>query len=416
MEQSSKLRYKGANDVVQLEHDCDLEPLGDLGADALMPDPPAMAPEESQAESVFNLGSGLSVHGQKHIWDNVSGDVLDKLQHFKPLKVPCLHVWSARAPAWVESEFRRACREGAAPAASCAQEKIRHVSNVLYLRCYRERLVNGLFEGSEDKHLMSFWPAGQLIHWRWSSLVNVCEGLLEREKAIRRAWNLRRFLDSGAGEPDDPATEVEEGQDAPRRQAKDTGKIWAQFDEAVGDPWFWAYVRFLALVDGQINKISTWMEACACHGWKKKNCPMKGRRCAELASGEFAAFLRNSLAKTQNAFMVCAADLQSARDRATLQGEFQIATDLILTESAIKTSHWLHIPYLLAGLASSDAQQARDIGRRCMEQFDNSLRQSSPEMRQLVLAQHHPLSRRFLDRNFKSRRHGEALPFPQFPA
>ena len=42
-------------------------------------------PAEAQ-DSTFQLGRGLSVHGQKHIWDNVAGDLLEKIQHFEPLK------------------------------------------------------------------------------------------------------------------------------------------------------------------------------------------------------------------------------------------------------------------------------------------------------------------------------------------
>ena len=45
-----------------------------------------LAPESADLQT-FKLGGGLSVHGQKHIWDNISGDVLEKLEHFAPLKV-----------------------------------------------------------------------------------------------------------------------------------------------------------------------------------------------------------------------------------------------------------------------------------------------------------------------------------------
>ena len=61
-----------------------------LRASSVRPDPRGPIPSEGQPhqgagnEELFQLGAGLAVHGQKHIWDNISGDMLDKLQHFRP--------------------------------------------------------------------------------------------------------------------------------------------------------------------------------------------------------------------------------------------------------------------------------------------------------------------------------------------
>ena len=37
--------------------------------------------------STFDLSRALSIHGQKHIWDNISGDALAALSHYKAHKV-----------------------------------------------------------------------------------------------------------------------------------------------------------------------------------------------------------------------------------------------------------------------------------------------------------------------------------------
>ena len=244
---------------------------------------------------------------------------------------------------------------------------------------------------------MKFWPKGQLIHWRWSSLTDVCEGLLEREIALRKAWNLDKLLRSpNEDEPGDANQNPDRRSHAASRSS-DPGKVWVQFSEAVSSDFFWSYIRFLYLVDGQINKISSWMEACSCHGWALKTCPLKGRRCSDLATGEFSSFLRRSLEKTKNAFAACVSGVAEPEHRAALRCDFQIATDLIMTESTVKTAHWARLPYALCGLASSDAQEARHAARRCMAMYDETVqREQSEAMRNFVLAHHHPLSKRFL--------------------
>lgn len=40
----------------------------------------------------FGLSRALSIHGQKHIWDNISGDVLQVLRHYKVYKAWTLPV------------------------------------------------------------------------------------------------------------------------------------------------------------------------------------------------------------------------------------------------------------------------------------------------------------------------------------
>ena len=85
MEQSDgQLKYEA-----QLDNDFD-EISCYRNAGQAAPSAPLLAQPQPESELTFNLGAALPVHGQKHIWDNISGDILDKLQHFKSdLKVPC---------------------------------------------------------------------------------------------------------------------------------------------------------------------------------------------------------------------------------------------------------------------------------------------------------------------------------------
>ena len=208
---------------------------------------------------------------------------------------------------------------------------------MLYLKCYRERVAHALYKGTNYHKLMLSWPCGQLIHWRWSSLADVCAGLVEREQALRTNWSLNKFL---RGTDPDGQEGAQESDQPRKRQKYDLGKIWTQFDAAMVDPWFWAYVRFLHLVDGQISKISSWTEGCSCHGFRMKGCPLKGRRCHDFASGEFQAFLQRSLEKTRNAFLICCSGLSQSAHQAALHTEFRLATEVLLAEATLKTAHW----------------------------------------------------------------------------
>lgn len=51
------------------------------------PEAPRVVLEASpDPDATFGLDGAMSVHGQKHIWDNISGDVLAQLQNFNQYK------------------------------------------------------------------------------------------------------------------------------------------------------------------------------------------------------------------------------------------------------------------------------------------------------------------------------------------
>ena len=47
---------------------------------------PAPAAVIDAGKLMFGLSGAMSVHGQKHIWDNISGDVLQLLRHYNTFK------------------------------------------------------------------------------------------------------------------------------------------------------------------------------------------------------------------------------------------------------------------------------------------------------------------------------------------
>lgn len=184
--------------------------------------------------------------------------------------------------------------------------------------------------------------------------MGVLEALLEREKGLRSCWNLQTLIGDGAHEEDD----CESGDVG--RQKKPTvnvAGVFKQADACVTSAMFWSYTRFLLSIHGALNKISTWAEACPCHPIDKP-CPLKGRRCNELADGCFDRFLEKVSRKAKADFLAAAAGLP-AKEMCILQQDFIISSDLIFSEARLKTSHWHSLPWALCGVASDSEKSGR---------------------------------------------------------
>ena len=202
---------------------------------------------------------------------------------------------------------------------------------------------------------MRYWNGGQLIQWRWGSLVAVCQALLEREEALRGNWSLRVLL---KGDDDNFSDDEEQ----PSKQAKvsESSEMFRRADQAVTSRVFWAYTKMLYLLHGHLHRISTWCEACHCHEWSPQGngCPLRGRRCNEMADGSFKEFIDSCNSNAKDDFLSCVAGLLP-EELAVLQRDFQVSMDLILAEAKLKTSHWDVLPWKLCALASDDESRAR---------------------------------------------------------
>lgn len=133
----------------------------------------------------------------------------------------------------------------------------------------------------------------------------VIRALLLREEALKRGWNKDHFGDIG------------------------TTSI---VDAALASPLFWKYCHFINVVAGAVDLGSSYCEGCDCHEHEslkhnsfqvRRNhiehrlrsainddsdqalpcppaCPLKGRRSAELASGAFSKFIKDTLKITKD--------------------------------------------------------------------------------------------------------------------
>ena len=162
-------------------------------------------PERPDTDATWHLHGAINVPGVKHLFSNLSGDILNRWKEFKAF-----------------------------------QEALTAVNTMHYQTFYRDRLQEVI--GEPLKNLFKFYEGGNLILWRWSSLVQVCEALHRREGALRTKWSLSKFLNGENGE---------------------STKSFKVADSAIRSPFFWSYLKMVILLHGLINDLSAWAEGCA---------------------------------------------------------------------------------------------------------------------------------------------------------
>ena len=271
----------------------------------------------------WSMQQCITVPGMKHLCDNIQGDIVRKLSFF--------------------AEY---------------QSDLSAVNHLLHVKYYRDRLKelykhNKLLARCFDHH-----SAGNLIMWRWGSLVHVCDAILKLEGALRGGWSLNRFLKTRT-----------EANEKPEDESGSGTQLFNQADKAIRSPFFWAYGKFILLIQGVLNDISTWAEACPCHGFSKADCCLKGRRAPECAGGIFKTFLDRTVVTAASLFTAVSSGLTEAKKVDLLNREWNCAVDLIFCEIQLKTAQWEQLPWMLCGLAL-EGEAGRAVGRKVVEMMD----------------------------------------------
>ena len=185
----------------------------------------AAGPKEGDVGTVpdlWSLGGALNISGLKHIFSNISGDILKRWEEF--------------------ANF---------------QEALSAINTLHYQTFYRDRLQK-LMKPPMDK-LYRYYEGGSLIMWRWSSLVDVAEALHRREGALRSCWSLQAFLNIGRNNSGTTRGQQEGGA---RDDNSSSAKLFNVADRAVRSPFFWAYLRMVILLHGLVNDLGSWAEGC----------------------------------------------------------------------------------------------------------------------------------------------------------
>ena len=228
----------------------------------------------------------------------------------------------------------------------------------------------------------------------------MCESLHKREGALRETWDLQKFLQTSMQDGADQEGDAGDG-NVPnmvrREQVTDTDhKTFKAADAALKSCYFWSYLKFILIVEGVLEDLSRWAEACPCHGWSKP-CPLRGRRAPEAACGAFDEFIQGTLSVASSMFVAAASGLaHSSREWRQLSADWQVACDLIEAEMETKCAHWRELPWLLCGVAHPNSEKARAAGRKALLMFDDD--RVDPQRLQ---ARRHRMSARFLSRAYR---------------
>ena len=181
---------------------------------------------------------------------------------------------------------------------------------------------------------------------RWDTVAFSVPELLKVKHALVTQWDEDVFLGGNAD------------QDEGRRRS--TLDLAQDVSKAVHDPAWWAWLSMLEVLCGLLREHTVWAESCPCHydilhshgqhlskelKAQFKCCPMRGRRAAELAAGEFLELLGRLWAVTSvNLLRVLPANTNQGQRCSILQ-EFDHARTHPGFYFAMKVSHLQEMPW-----------------------------------------------------------------------
>ena len=131
-----------------------------------------------------------------------------------------------------------------------------------------------------------------------------------------------------------------------------------------------------------------WVNSCPCHfdmekemrslenppdGWRDlvQGCPLRGRRCAELAAGDFFKLAHVLFEASATGLEYGLPKGLSKEDVALLMKDFHLARQHLLTIYVMKLSFWTEAPHALAGIAHWDPEVRIRCLQKCMESQSN---------------------------------------------
>lgn len=237
---------------------------------------------------------------------------------------------------------------------------------------------------AETRQHLRTWKAS-LKSLRWHECINFVRELSPVKDGLRRKFDLLRFTQNLRQD-----TSITEGHGF---QGQKTITAAAS---ALRSNYFWSYSALMLLVAETADILSRWSEGCFLHHDKCSvtSCVYKGCRAAEMAAG-FHKFLLKRFQHQSNLHVLGLMHDLNDDDRRRLADDWHTAQSRLQLEMDVKLNYWDRLPYKLFGLNCNKADVARAIGCQCRQLFD----QLSPDKQRLE----HPMTRRFLDHNWKGR-------------
>ena len=248
--------------------------------------------------------------------------------------------------------------------------KLAAVSKLVRREATRDRLLERCFSDPVGKcfqaQLKRF--SGKVHRKRWGTVAFCVEEVLDIQRPLRFGWNKERYI----------GTEVQQAADDDRPEHEKSVSV-EECDSAISDPSWWANLILLNRLNSVIREAMIWAESCPCHmdldhkdSSKKERdlcakCPLRGRRCHELAAGDFFTMLSGWVNEHSAAFMLELPTDITAVSRACLLAELESGRASIIFNFTLKLSCLMEPPWLAFAIGHPDRSKAVDACKRCLD-------------------------------------------------
>lgn len=314
---------------------------------------PSHAQQAQAASSLTGrlFGNALFIPGMKHCLDNVLSDI-----------------WSAMSG---RDTFMR---------------QLGSLEFLLRPAPYRDKLRSLFFnsDNAYDKTMseqLRNWTAPSLKSLRWHVVIDFIKQLMKIKEPLCKRWNMGKFV---SALPQERHEEIAEG------RGTDPAVNYKRVDTAIASKFFWSYCQLVLDVSKASETLSHWCEGCWYHGdsCHEQQCPYKGARAPELASGAHK-FLLEACQVSANTRINCVVASMSGHESSILLGDWHAAQARLQLEFQYRLHYWDLLPWKLCALACPSLEIARAMARECKLLWSNM----SDSQKRVA----HPMARRFLD-------------------
>ena len=209
----------------------------------------------------------------------------------------------------------------------------------------------------------------------WGVLQKGLSWLLERERAIRSAWNLDRMTSFGRTNRQALGDEAAAG---------NTGTLISQANYAITSEIFWAFLRLMQCTSDALDAIFRWIQSCPCHPphvreqlkpllgrYEHLRCPMKGLRGPELCDGSFLQHVDAVFTVNESELVTRHVRDLDVEQQTVLIADWPRLAAFVKTTLKFKLSPWKSLPLLIVGLEHGSASTARRLMWQGLAQYEN---------------------------------------------
>ena len=239
---------------------------------------------------------------------------------------------------------------------------LQHVARLLRNRGTCDRLCERCFGSTLGQQfhsrLRSF--TGAVHRARWGTIAHCTRQVLDLESILRWGWSMERYSEGRVvanADEDDP-------------HHVNVGVV----NDALTCSTWWASLRVLDELHATLRFAFAWAEGCHCHNVGRPtsrgkrlaaSCPVRGRRAAEVATGDLLQELNARLATSSAELMVTLQHVP-AEDVSLLLAEFEAARGGLLFNLALKLQPVMEPPLLMFGIAHHNMDKAKASLRVCL--------------------------------------------------